>query len=199
MTRVLLGSGVVGAGLFVAVFVVDGATRPGYRPAHHPVSALALGPRGWVQTANFIVTGLLMIAAAAGLRAETGLVIGPALLAIFGVSLVASGIFPMDAMQGYPPGTPLTTPTVYSRSHRLHDVFGFLVFSALPAACFAFAISFTGGWRIYSFTTAAALVALFVVFGIAMEAEAPRTGLIQRLMIVVGWTWIGLVCLYLMP
>jgi hypothetical protein len=32
-----------------------------------------------------------------------------------------------------------------------------------------------------------------------MEAEAPRTGLIQRLMIVVGWTWIALVCLYLMP
>jgi hypothetical protein len=40
----LLAAGMVGAVVFVVVFLVVGATRPGYRPTYHLVSALALGP-----------------------------------------------------------------------------------------------------------------------------------------------------------
>ena len=42
----------------------EGAIREGYRPSRHPVSSLALGPRGQVQTANFTVTRTLVLAGA---------------------------------------------------------------------------------------------------------------------------------------
>ena len=54
--------------VFTAVFLAEGTAREGYRPLRHPVSSLALGPRGWVQAANFVVTGTLCLAGAAGLR-----------------------------------------------------------------------------------------------------------------------------------
>jgi Protein of unknown function (DUF998) len=52
---------------FVAAFLVEGAARDGYRPLRHPVSSLALGSRGWIQTGNFAVAGTLFLAGAAGL------------------------------------------------------------------------------------------------------------------------------------
>ena len=51
--------------VFAAVFLVEGALRDGYQPLRHPVSSLALGPRGWIQTANFAVAGTLFLAGAA--------------------------------------------------------------------------------------------------------------------------------------
>ncbi len=52
--------------VFVTTFLTDAATRNRYRPSRHPVSSLALRPRGRVQTANFAVTGTLVLAGAAG-------------------------------------------------------------------------------------------------------------------------------------
>ncbi len=67
-TRRLLRCGIWAGPVFTATFLAEGAARDGYRPLCHPVSSLALGPRGWVQTANFAVTGVLCLAGAAGLR-----------------------------------------------------------------------------------------------------------------------------------
>jgi Protein of unknown function (DUF998) len=63
-TRGLLSCGLAAGPAFITTFLVEGATRFGYRPSRHPVSSLALGPRGWVQTANFAVTGTLVLAGA---------------------------------------------------------------------------------------------------------------------------------------
>ena len=194
----LLTCGLVGTVLFVVTFLIDGATRTGYRPLYHPVSALALGSRGWVQTSNFIVTGLLMIAAAAGTREALDVTIGPALLALFGLALVVSGAFTMDPMRGYPPGTEEGTPTVLSRRQKVHDIFGFVVFSSLGSAAIAFGLALEGGWKVYSFATAALIIVLIVVFVTAWERDSPRSGLLQRLMILVGWTWVALLCLSLL-
>src|SRR5258708_21231352 len=65
-TRRLLRCGIWAGPVFTATFLAEGAARDGYRPLCHPVSSLALGPRGWVQTANFAVTGVLCLAGAAG-------------------------------------------------------------------------------------------------------------------------------------
>jgi hypothetical protein len=67
-TKALLACGVIGAPLFVGAFLIEGATRADYDPLRHPVSSLALGESGWMQVANFIVAGLLMLAFACGLR-----------------------------------------------------------------------------------------------------------------------------------
>src|ERR1700729_230070 len=66
--RGLLRCGMWAGPAFTAVFLAEGTAREGYRQSRHPVSSLALGPRGWVQTANFVVTGTLCLAGAAGLR-----------------------------------------------------------------------------------------------------------------------------------
>jgi len=55
-TRRLLRRGLAAGPVCVTGFLVEGAARDGYRPLRHPVSPLALGPRGWIQAANFAVT-----------------------------------------------------------------------------------------------------------------------------------------------
>lgn len=91
---------------FVVTFLIDGATRAGYRPSYHSVSARALGWRGWIQTANFLVCGALITASSIGILDADASRYLAAAIAAFGPGLVASDIFPMDPMRGYPPGTP---------------------------------------------------------------------------------------------
>jgi hypothetical protein len=67
-TKTLLACGVIAGPVFVVAFLVEGATRAHYDPLRHPVRSLAFGDCGWTQRANFIVTGLLMLAFARGLR-----------------------------------------------------------------------------------------------------------------------------------
>lgn len=198
--QVSLGSGVAGAVLFVVTFLIDGATRQGYQPVRHPVSALARGPRGWVQTANFVVSGLLITASGPGIALASDSTWLAVAVIVFGLALVASGLFPMDAMRGYPPGTPDTTPTTTSTSHKLHDWAGVAVFVSLPAAALIAALTIDDTpVAVASAVTAVGLVALFFQFGAAWEADSPRAGLIQRLKIICGWTWLALVCLHLLP
>lgn len=59
-------SGVVGPTLFVIGFLVIGASRSGYDPARVMVSMLSLDGGGWLQIANFIVAGSLILAFALG-------------------------------------------------------------------------------------------------------------------------------------
>ena len=64
----LLACGLVAGPLFVVAFLLQGALKgSGYDWMRHPVSSLALGGHGWVQTANFLVSGLLTVAFAVGL------------------------------------------------------------------------------------------------------------------------------------
>src|SRR5579864_7245742 len=92
LTRLLLAGGVVGPALFIVVFLLEGATRPGYSAWRDYVSDLSLSNQGWKQIANFIVCGLLSAGFAWGLRralgSGKGATWGPLLLALFGVSLV---------------------------------------------------------------------------------------------------------------
>ncbi|MGH2556251.1 MAG: DUF998 domain-containing protein, partial [Actinomycetota bacterium] len=83
-----------------------------YSHVAEPVSALAAGPNGWIQNANFLVFGALMIAFAIGLhrgiRPTRRGVVGPAFLVVSGVGLILAGVFPWtrDAGGDYivPPG-----------------------------------------------------------------------------------------------
>ena len=100
--------------VFVAVFLAEGAARDGYRPLRHPVSSLALGPRGWIQAGNFAVTGAMILSGAGGLArgggpAARGRAV-PALIGAAGAGLVAAAVFATDPVSGYPPGTPDALP-----------------------------------------------------------------------------------------
>ncbi len=198
MTTGLLIAGTACAWLFVATFLIDGATRPGYRPVYHPVSALALGRRGWIQTTNFIVCGTAVIGASIGVHGATGSDLLTAAIAVFGAGLVASGVFPMDPMRGYPPGTPEGDPPEFSRRHQRHDAAGALVFLSLPvAAVIAAFVLDPWPWKVASALVAVTVAALFIRFASAWEADADQAGLLQRLSMVPGWVWLGALFLHL--
>jgi hypothetical protein len=91
----------------VATFLIEGATRRGYDPIRLQVSYLSLGDQGWMQIANFCLSGGLAIFFAWGLRQalRSGRVSfwAPLLIAAYGLGLIVSGVFVTDAAFGYPP------------------------------------------------------------------------------------------------
>lgn len=184
--------GAAGAVLFVAVFLIDGATRPGYSPVRHTVSALATGPRAWVQGANFMVSGTTITVGAIGLVVTGQSVVLGCLVTVFGLGLIASGIFPMDPMRGYPPGTPRKDPTVFSRRHQWHDNAGAVVFFSLPVIVALVIFAGLGvAWVAGSVAVLVVLVWALVSFNKAWEKDLPHTGLAQRVFLVTGMLWLA--------
>jgi Protein of unknown function (DUF998) len=203
-TRALLRCGVAAGPVFVAAYLLEGAVRDGYRPLRHPVSSLALGPRGWIQTANFAVAGTLFLAGAAGLaRAGDRVASGraaPALVGAAGAGLIGSAVFTTDPVSGYPPGThdALTQP---SRTGTAHNLAAVPVFVGLPVAALAC------GWRswrqgqhrfgLYSAGTAVTMLTTMALAG-AGFGQSPRlvnlAGLFQRASIITGFAWLTTLC-----
>ena len=102
----LLGCGAIGPPLFIAVFLIEGGISairpPGYNPLRHPVSTFAIGDFGWLQTANFLVTGLLLLGFAMGvrlvLRRHHGGIWAPVLIGLIAVGLIGAGVFTADPL-----------------------------------------------------------------------------------------------------
>jgi hypothetical protein len=135
--RRALQAGTFAGPAFMAVYTVEGARREGYDPTRHPVSSLALGPRGRVQRLNFTILGLSYLGLSWGLRAEPGDDTVPllsVLIAAAGVGLITSAAAQTDPVSGYPPDTPakVTDPT---RHGLIHDLGALPVFLGIPAAC----------------------------------------------------------------
>jgi Protein of unknown function (DUF998) len=200
----LLRCGVAAGPVFVAVFLLEGTARDNYRPLRHPVSSLALGPRGWVQTGNFAAAGMLFLAGAAGLAragdtAATSRA-APALIGAAGAGLIGSAIFTTDPVSGYPPGTPdaLTQP---SRTGTAHNLMAIPVFLGLPAA------ALTSSWRAwracrrgFAGYSAGTGIAMLVTMALAAAGfgQARKLvhlgGLFQRASIVTGFAWVTVLC-----
>jgi hypothetical protein len=141
-TTRLLASGIVAGPLFLAVWFIQATTREGFDLTYHPLSLLSLGRLGWIQITNFVVTGLLYMASAVGmrrvLRPGRGGTWGPILIGALGLGLVVSGVFVTDAGAGFPPGAPAGAPEHITWHGILHEV-GFIVASlSWMAACFVF-------------------------------------------------------------
>jgi hypothetical membrane protein len=201
-TRRLLASGVIGPTLFVLAFLIEGAIRPAYDPGRVFVSMLSLGDQGWVQVANFLVSGALIVAFAIGLRRVMrwgpGCRWGPILVGGVGFGLVIAGIFAGDPGMGYPPGTPPGPVQSSSWHASVHFIGAIFVFVGLPIASFVFARRFQSDrdpvWALYSLASG---LGMFVVF-IAASADANGgdpagvAGWLQRASIVIGFAWIVL-------
>ena len=190
MSETLLIVGVAAAVVFVAVLLVEGAVRPGYNPTYHTGSALALGDRGWIQIANFLQLGAGMFGFAVGVHQTLNSVVAAVLLAIFGLGAIVAGVFRMDPMRGYPPGTPTGTPADLSWRHHVHDLAGPVMFLAICGTCLAVTGRLQGPWQMYTWLTAAAGLALTISTAIAWQKDAEYTGLAQRALILVYCSWI---------
>lgn len=117
--------------------------RDGFDLARHQLSLRTLGDVGWVRTANLVLSGLMVLAAATGcagaMRGTRAAGWSAALLGAFGVCLIASGIFPPDPMAGLPEAA--SAPAV-TTSGILYLAFGAVGFLCLAAAAFVVAGSF---------------------------------------------------------
>lgn len=191
-TRRLLACGIAAGPIYLAVVAAQVVTRDGFDPTRHPLSLLSLGPGGWLQIANFIVSGVLFVAGAVGMRRAMTVGIGrtwvPRLIGVFGFSSVWAGVFVADPMDGFPTTVGTPDPTVHGILHSIAPVLAFL---ALIAACLVLARrNFRAGrrgWGAYSVAVGAALLAPDLLMGrdgfsLALAAAA-----------VVGWTWVSAV------
>jgi hypothetical membrane protein len=134
ITKSLLGYGVIAGPLYVAVSLTQAATRDGFDPTRHAWSLLANGRFGWIQSLNLIVSGLMVVAAAAGVRRAAGR--GAVPLAIYGLGMVVAGFFRADPGQGFPPGS---AGGSVSASGLVHLAAGGIGFIGLAVACFLLA------------------------------------------------------------
>ena len=190
LVAALAAAGIAGPILFTVVFVIHGLLRPGYSPVADPISALAIGPYGWVQNLNFIVLGSLMLAYAVGvhlgMRPARAGILGPALLALAGVGAMLSGVVPLRAVAG---GGGTYEPAG-------HTVAVFMAFLGAGIGLIAFSRRMTSdpSWRslaTYTLATGIAIVVLFLaVGGLASTPEAPLFrwfGLTQRVLLAVWY------------
>jgi hypothetical membrane protein len=198
MARPLLICGIVGPLQFTLVYLIEGATRPGYNAVQDAVSSLGLTRAGWVDSLSVTIGGILLIGFALGalygLR-PAGYLWGPLLLLIAGLGMTVAGIFPTDPAQGYPPGTP-PGPAVGNTLHgNVHALVGApATFGGLTASCFVFAWGFRRdvewrAWSPYALITALVIVASFAGFVVSSFHSGPA-GLFERIAFTSAFIWI---------
>lgn len=202
-TRRLLAGGALAGPLFLVVGFAQAFTRDGFEIGRHAFSLLSNGALGWIQITNMIVTGLLVVAGAVGLRRllprgrRGGSV--PRLLAVYGMGLVAGGVFVADPADGFPVGGPTGTPGTVSWHGMLHLTLGGIGFLALIAACFVLARRHIArgerAWGAYSIGTGVIFFAGFA--GIASGGGSVPLTVAFMAAIVVAWAWLTATCLRL--
>jgi hypothetical membrane protein len=191
LNKVLLALGAAGPVLFLVVSTLLGFFDPGFDMMTEPVSALAWGPLGWVQTANFYVLGAATIAFAVGLyrdlegRGRMGAAI---LLSISGLALILAGIF-----KGTPPGAEPTP------SGMIHGMAFFWTFIPLPTAyaLTALRLKVERGWgahAVYAAAIPSAVFGLVVIYGVLGSDPGdplfPVGGILNRVLIALAFGWV---------
>ena len=196
-TRVLLACSVVAGPLYIVVGITQMLIRDGFDIRRHALSLLSNGDLGWIQITNFLVTGLLVIAGAAGMRrvlhGSRGGTWGPLLIGVYGVGLIGAGFFRADPALGFPPGLPASAYVTISWHGIMHFISGGIGFLALIAACFVFARRYAAlrqrRWAAYSVATGVLFFAAF--FGIASGSKGAGVSVAFAVAVVLGWAWIS--------
>jgi len=194
-TRSLLRYGVIVGPFYLAIGVLQGLMRDGFDFAKHPLSVLANGSGGWIQTANFVLSGMMVIAAAVGLLRVPAPRLRAAswFLGAFGLSMIVAAVFPADAMDGFPVGTPVGPPTTISTTGMLHFMAGGLGFLslAISALCAVRPLSRANVTSLARFSLFAGLAVLLGFFApfLIPAFESPVAGI--WFAVVVGWAWLA--------
>jgi hypothetical protein len=195
ITKSLLGYGVIAGPVYVLAVAVQMLIRDGFDPTRHAASQLANGDLGWIQIANFLITGAMTIAAAVGVRRALGpgraSAWGSALLGIYGAALVIAGVFRADPSDGFPPGTPPGMGEI-SWHGLVHFAVAGIGFACLVAACFVLGSWFTGGglasWAWFSRLTG--LVFALSFLALSSGSGGATTILAFTAAVVLVWAWL---------
>lgn len=196
VTRSLLGYGVLAGPIYVALVIAQAVLRPSFNLMRDDVSLLSNGSLGWIQIANFILTGLMVVACAVGVRRALaggrGATWGPILMGVYGLGLIGAGIFIADPMNGFPAGAPAGRPDTISMHGVLHLAFAGIGFICLAASCFVLSRRYR---KWFSITTG---VLFLVAFGaLASGSSSPVVVLAFWGALIVVWAWIGSLSIHL--
>ncbi len=193
VTRSLLGWGVVAGPFYVAVSLAQALSRDGFDLSRHSWSLLENGSLGWIQSANLVLTGVMVAAFAVGLaRADRVRPVGrwaPRLLALYGAGAVAAGVFTADPMAGFPAGTPAGPAETLTWHGALHLAAGGIGFLGMVAACLVLGRRFSRagrrGWALASRVTGVAFLTAFA--GITTGSAAATLPFVAGVVLSFGW------------
>jgi hypothetical protein len=200
VTRSLLGYGMIVGPFYLALGVGQGLIRDGFSFARHPLSALANGAGGWVQTANLALSALMVLAAVAGIarvsaKDSRGM---RGALVVYALGMITAAIFPTDPMDGFPPGTPLGVPTTISTTGIVHFIAGAVTFLAMAIACWAGVrtMSKRGERGLSRLSLLAGFVVFLGFFGGAAFSSSVGGVAGIWVAVVMGWAWLAIVSRY---
>ena len=200
----LAACGIAAPILFALAVVVLGLLREDYSHVSQLMSKLGEvgSPNMAGQNANFIVTGLLVLAFSFGLYRATNpgkrVKAGSLLVAVIGLGTVGAGVFPSDS------SCPASTCNYVSDNG--HTVATFIVFLSIPFAVLLFSrgLRRDSPWRRYrgySVLTGIVALALLVLFSFSLQDESSLLGrwdgALQRLYIASWLQWIGVMAIRL--
>jgi hypothetical protein len=170
--------------------------RPDYDAWHQSVSALSLGPAGWVQAVNFAFFGGILLGTApawrrvlSGGRGETAY---PALTAVVGLSFTVLAFLPQDPAPGYDPERlGLDVPTVIGLLH--------LAIAGVAAGCSVAGLLVLASrfardkhwhaWTVYTRVMAGLMVACIAVYGVWSTQASGLAGTFERLALIIPSIW----------
>lgn len=191
----LLGSGVIAGPIYIIIGAIQILIRPGFDMRVNALSQMTLGDLGWIQVANFIIAGVLVLLAAYGIRRALsadrfGKWIS-ILIGLYGLGMLGASQFQADPGNGFPPGTPKGPGTI-STHGMMHFAFAGIGFLAFIVACFLFARYFARHkhprWSLFS-------VATGIIFLVAFFGTASGTALnifIPALWVAIFLAWVFL-------
>lgn len=194
LTRLWLG--LIAGALSFALTEIQSVVRAGYDPWQQAMSALSLGPHGWVQMLNMIGFGIAVLTTVEPwrriLRGDRGETWYPILTALLGASFVVVGLVVQDPAPGYDPdGRHLTAMTGLGITHiavggvaALSSVLGFLVMAARFAGD-----STWRGWALYSWLTAAVVVVAIAGYVVYSVESTGFAGTFERAAMVAPIVW----------
>jgi hypothetical protein len=189
--RRLLSAGGWAGIIFCGVATYGILTRPGFDLGRHAVSSLSLGEGGWTMIAAFLASGVLTLLCAIGLshvlKEGRGRRALPILIGLYGLGLIAAGIFPAPVCCGFPAGTPEDQLPVMTPTAIVHSMAFMVAFSALIIACFVAALRLSGS---SSRLSLAAGIAMPLLVGLGM-ANVMAPGVAFFAAAIIGWVWLA--------
>ncbi|HTP54096.1 MAG TPA: DUF998 domain-containing protein [Thermoplasmata archaeon] len=177
--------------LYVVLDVIAQLLPPHYSPIRQPESDLAVGPYGYVMTANFVVRGVLSLFFLVGLAKGTRLGersrTGVALLGVWAVGAFVLAAFPTDV-----------PPTPISGHEWVHIVTALIVFACVAIGEILLSRQFDADPHVAPIRTPAiALSVLALLFAVGFFLGPSRIGgLLERLFLGLALGWMLFVAAY---
>lgn len=195
--RYLLGAGVLITPVFFAVAAVLALISEGFDLRKQALSALSLGPYGWIQQSNFVLCGVLALLCAIGfwrtLEKRPLDRLGSILVLLVGLGLLLAGLFSTDPAFGFPKGAPEGFPSQLSQGALIHSLAFYTAFTALSVASFVFSGLFSPrkmrGWAAYSLGSG---LATPILIGLGVTALSETAGIVFAVAGLVSLGWLSL-------